>query len=233
MLVAAFLCGTMLAAANGQALFSSYNGNGVANGVPGGVTYFNVEGAAWDVTTLETYHWENGKGTPTVGAIHLFNTATGALIGSFPAVGLASGNVKNANWVARLNVLLEPGTYAVRDDSPATWSYNSVSQQHGGGFLYVGGAARTATCSNFHPDLIPFGGDGACGTRAVSLYRPDATPKFSATLDYSAGNPLLTWNSIAKTCSFYGGTLVLVDDQPWYYLYGNNPASHFAHVQCE
>jgi hypothetical protein len=241
------LCGALLGGtASGQVLFSSYNSAGVLNGVPRGITYFAVKGASSHITQLETYHWNSGKGTPTVGAIHLFNASTyGVLapIASFQAAGLAGqGGVRNANWVANTNITLQPGTYAVKDDSPSTWSYNSQSLSAGGGFLYVAGSmlspysgSGASNCNYFHPDFRPYGGDGPCGTSpVVSLYRPVPTPKFSVTLDYSAGSPLLTWAADAKICSLnYGGTLVLVDDQPYYYADGNSPGSRFAHAQCE
>lgn len=235
----AALCGFLLAAtAHGQVqLFSSYNPNGVLNGAPGGITYFNVLGDAWHVTQIETYHFNSGKGTATVGSIHLFNVSVpgGLPLGSFPAKGLNSGIVKNANWVANVSVYLQPGTYAVTDDSPGTWSYNSVSQNKGGGFLYVAGVTFPPSCSYFHPDLRPFGGDGPCGTTPVRIvYNPDPTPKFSDTLNYSAGSPLQLWVKDAQLCTYsYGGTLEVVDDRPTYYAAGNSPASHFAHVQCE
>jgi hypothetical protein len=131
-----------------------------------------------------------------------------------------------------VNVTVPPGTYTVIDTDRNTWSQNALSS--GAGFVRVTGTAPTAACAPAgparrgvpyggncrgcdHPDLTAYGGNGpfASGTN-VSLHRPVSQPpaKFIASL-----SPTTAVSSYEQQCTAQGGTLTLVDDEPWYYYF--------------
>ncbi len=79
------------------------------------------------ITRIDTYHWNDQKGTPP-GKIGIRG------VGLWQAKGWAGmHNTPNANWTVHPNIRLEPGIYAITDSDPATWSQNSGS----GGFGFV------------------------------------------------------------------------------------------------
>lgn len=84
------------------------------------------------ITQLQTYHWNNGKGTAQAGAIGI------AGIGFWQAVGAPGmNNAPNAEWIARPNLVLNPGTYVIMDSDPATWATNGNANNVG--FVVVRG----------------------------------------------------------------------------------------------
>ncbi|MBF0287397.1 MAG: WSC domain-containing protein [SAR324 cluster bacterium] len=84
------------------------------------------------ITRINTYHWNNGRGTSQPGQIGI----KGA--GSWQAKGSPGmRNTPNAEWQAFPNIQLNPGTYTIVDSDPATWSQNSGSQ--GLGFVAIYG----------------------------------------------------------------------------------------------
>src|SRR5205823_3960011 len=66
----------------------------------------------------------------------------------FITVGVSGqNNVANAAWVATPNVIVPAGTYTVVDSGPATWSFNSGSNNSG--FTRVWGFAVQASALSF------------------------------------------------------------------------------------
>ncbi|QDG76396.1 peptidoglycan-binding protein [Labrenzia sp. PHM005] len=84
------------------------------------------------ITQLQTYHWNNGTGTAQAGAIGI------AGIGFWQAVGAPGmNNAPNVEWIARPNLVLNPGTYVIIDSAPATWATNDNANNVG--FVVVRG----------------------------------------------------------------------------------------------
>jgi hypothetical protein len=234
-----------------------FNIFGVSNGGPNTNSGFIVTGNGWNVTQLVTYHWNNGLGTRTAGNISLYNASGSSLslIGTFPAIGEAGqGGVPNANWVANVpNKFLPAGIYRVTDSEPWTWSQNA--QSGGLGFLIVrgtvaaapsapstpstpstpsspaqpsvpyGGNCRGAGCT--HPNLRPYGGNGPYmfGAPTVSLHRSHA----GSFVFFDQLSPYTTFAAESQKCSsYYRGSLILLDDEPWYYYF----SGYWATVGC-
>ncbi len=84
-------------------------------------TTFTID-AAWQVTEIVTYHWNEGQGA-SPGTIGL-NTADGTVYGPWPAEGMEGSGVTNAAWVLHPNIIIPPGDYTVLDSDPTTWSQN-------------------------------------------------------------------------------------------------------------
>jgi hypothetical protein len=232
--------------ASAEELFHGYNNFGVLNG-PRNSTFFTVTGFGWNVNQIATYHYNNGRGTTSVGNIKIFFASNGALQGTYRAVGIASGNVPNANWIANTNQLLLPGTYRVSDDSVSTWSFNN--QSGGAGFVNIFGTRQTQpvntgganpavpgrpvaptptpipTVGMNHPDLRPWGGDGPVGT-TPSLFVNLPTPSNVKFIEQLA--PYTSAANEAARCGQMNGTFKVIRDQPWYYTI----AGFYAIVAC-
>lgn len=74
------------------------------------------------ITKINTYHWNNGNGTPSPGQIGI------RLQGSWQAKGLPGMyDTPNAEWWVYPNITLAPGTYTITDSDAATWSHNDGS----------------------------------------------------------------------------------------------------------
>ena len=113
---------------------------GYRNG--GSAPVFSTHGKAVCLTSITTYHWDDGNGAPP-GELGL--TAESGLLGGPGGLGpwhvsATSGqdNAPEVNW--RANVSLNPpvildGRYACSDSDPSTWSSNSSSG--GDGFCTV------------------------------------------------------------------------------------------------
>ncbi|MEZ5345083.1 MAG: tetratricopeptide repeat protein [Pyrinomonadaceae bacterium] len=113
------------------------NIGGVAN-KPTVPTRFTVRGS-YMVTFIQTYHWNNGRGTSRPGTIGLRHSS-GKLYGPWRASGQpGQGGVTNAYWQVRPNTVIPAGTYTVVDSDPVTWSQNT--QSGGRGFATVKGYA--------------------------------------------------------------------------------------------
>ncbi|GEM_PF-2364185 len=95
----------------------------------------------YTVTSLMTYHWNNGKGTQITGTISLLED--GVSMGTWTTVG-AEGMYSTPNacwWAYPANLTLKTGhTYTIIDSEPDTWSQNGGSG--GQGFFEVQGIAR-------------------------------------------------------------------------------------------
>src|SRR5207244_3032532 len=90
---------------------------------------FSTGGKAYCVTSIQTYHWNGGKGKApgTLGLKHVSGPAGFATVGPFTAVGSAGqNNAPNVNWQANVPTSPTPtvidGTYKCTDSDPATWS---------------------------------------------------------------------------------------------------------------
>lgn len=106
-------------------IFSNHNKNVVHN-LEFKTTTFQLTRPMF-ITRIETYHWNDQKGTPP-GKIGIRSVGVWQAKGS-PGMH----NTPNAYWTVFPNIRLEPGIYAITDSDPATWSQNSGS----GGFGFV------------------------------------------------------------------------------------------------
>lgn len=106
----------------------NFNGGGVVNN-PSAATTFTVAYSCL-ITTIQTYHWNNGRGAAT-GTIKLIHS-NGTVYGPWTATGIAgSGGVANAFWNVTPNTVIPAGTYTVVDSDKATWSCNAQSLNKG------------------------------------------------------------------------------------------------------
>jgi hypothetical protein len=106
--------------------WTNWNTDPVKNGPPQADATFTIT-APVILTSLETYHGNEGKDLDHVGTIGLVGT-DGTLYGPWEAQGYPGLTLnKNAHWVAKPDINLPAGTYTVKDSDPDTWSYNDVS----------------------------------------------------------------------------------------------------------
>ena len=114
--------------AQSNSILDSFNGGGVGNS-PSQPATFTVN-AAFVVTEIQTYHWNNGQGT-AVGRLALRDQG-GRVFGPWNAIGTpGQGGVPNAFWTVHPGLTLPPGTYTVVDSEPATWSTNAAAGNRG------------------------------------------------------------------------------------------------------
>lgn len=100
---------------------------GVANNGATKPTSFTIT-ESWLVTSIHTYHWNNGRGA-TPGTIGL-RASNGTIYGPWKAAGEpGQGGVANAFWVVNPNIVIPRDTYTVLDSDPSTWAQN---QETGG-----------------------------------------------------------------------------------------------------
>jgi len=100
------------------------------------------------VTKIETYHWNDQKGTSGPGKVGIRG------IGYWQAKGSPGMyNTPNAYWTVYPNIRLEPGSYSITDSDPATWSQNSGSG--GLGFVRIYGRSIEQVSSTPVPATIP------------------------------------------------------------------------------
>lgn len=86
-----------------------------------------------------TYHWNNAEGTTDPGTVSLVD-AEGNEYGPWQAEGQpGQGNVPNAVWEVRPDIILPAGTYTVLDSDPSTWSQN---EETGGAGMAWGSGTR-------------------------------------------------------------------------------------------
>lgn len=116
-----------------EKIFDNGNIYGVKNG-PEYETSFFLENKTL-ITRLQNYHYFNYGRLP--GTIGLMDSK-GKLYGPWQAYGITGqGNVPNAYWEIRPNVVLPAGIYRVIDSDVSTWSVNP--QSGGKGFTSVWG----------------------------------------------------------------------------------------------
>lgn len=83
------------------------------------------------VTSLQTYHWNNGQGDIPQGRFFLSDNQ-GKTYGSWAIqTSSGSGGAPDVDWSSTPSVAIPPGTYSVIDPNPGTWSYNSGSGNAG------------------------------------------------------------------------------------------------------
>ena len=120
-------------------LFNNTNPAGVLNG--GTSPEFSTNGAAYCVTRIQTYHWNNGLGAHpgSLGLTRVSGSGGVSQIGPDNAQSSSGqGNAPNVNWfvdVGTTHPAVINGTYRCVDSQPATWSQNGQSQ--GAGFCIV------------------------------------------------------------------------------------------------
>lgn len=87
-------------------------------------------GEAMVITTIQDYHWNNGRGARP-GTISLRDGA-GRTYGPWNALGSpGQGGVSNAYWTVSPNIKLGIGEYTIVDSDPSTWAQNSGSGRAG------------------------------------------------------------------------------------------------------
>jgi hypothetical protein len=136
-------------------VFDNSNGGGVLNG--GKPPTFDTQGKSYCLTSIVTYHWNNGKGKApgTVGLTSSTMSASATARGS-----AGQGGAPNVNWTgtfATTKPVLINGTYSCVDSDPTTWSQNPGSG--GKGFCTVYGVPAPASA----------GGSGGSGGTKVSV----------------------------------------------------------------
>ena len=116
-------------------IYTTGNIAGVLNG-PTQPTRFQLNEPTV-VTSLMSYHWNNGRGQPpgTVFLRHQDGTTYGGQASSAPG----QGGVPTAYWMVRPNVVLKSGIYTVIDSHPSTWAQNA--QSNGQGIVEVKGCS--------------------------------------------------------------------------------------------
>jgi len=98
----------------------------ILDGPPQADTTFTTPGPVI-LTSLETYHGNDGKDMDHVGSIGLVGEH-GTVYGPWDAQGYPGITLnKDAHWVARPSISLPAGTYSVKDSDPDTWSHNEAS----------------------------------------------------------------------------------------------------------
>jgi tetratricopeptide (TPR) repeat protein len=86
---------------------------------------------------IETYHWNNAKGSPP-GTISVQHT-DGTIYGPWNARSQpGQNNAPNVYWIVNTNTPIKAGTYTIIDSDPETWSQNVES--------YHTGFARVQCC---------------------------------------------------------------------------------------
>jgi hypothetical protein len=112
-------------------LFDNTNIYAVGNGPPTRPTQFTLD-AAYYVTGIWNYHWNNGRGVDPQGRTISVRHNDGTVYGPFRiSTSSGQGGAANVNWESLPNVLLPAGTYTVIDPDPATWSQNEQSENSG------------------------------------------------------------------------------------------------------
>lgn len=109
-------------------IFNNGNIGGVANG-PTQATAFTINQAHF-ITTIENYHWNNGRGAR--GGTIALRSSNGTVYGPWAVTTSGGqGGAPNVGWSCSPNVVIPPGTYTVIDSDPATWSHNPESGARG------------------------------------------------------------------------------------------------------
>lgn len=113
-----------------QTLIDTYNGGGVGNS-PTQRAILHLKVATF-ITQMQTYHYNQGRGTAAPGTLALVSQRDGKTYGPWSCNGApGQGGVANAFWTATPNVTLPPGDYIVVDSDPGTWSTNAQSGNRG------------------------------------------------------------------------------------------------------
>jgi N-acetylneuraminic acid mutarotase len=97
------------------------------------------------ITQVATYQYNGGNGAAP-GTISL-QLPGGQTFGPFTATGVAGQSGPNEAWVATPNVIVPAGTHIVIDSNPATWSYNTGSNNSG--FVREWGSAVNVSTLSF------------------------------------------------------------------------------------
>jgi len=109
-------------------LFNNTNIAGVSDS-PSLATTFIV-GRDAHVAQIITVHFNGGHGA-TTGTLWL-QSSNGRVYGPFLAQNVfGQFGVSSVNWIARVNLDLPAGTYAIVDSDPATWSTNILAGNRG------------------------------------------------------------------------------------------------------
>ncbi|HWB23345.1 MAG TPA: hypothetical protein VG652_10700 [Gaiellaceae bacterium] len=157
------------------------NTNGFAIGSGGTTPTFSTGGKAYCVTYIQTYHWNDGKGSPP-GRLGLRRVAGSAglpaLIGPLAAKASAGqNNAPKVNWhvgVPTAAPQVIDGSYSCTDSDPATWSANS--QSGGAGFCIVQGVPAVLAGSGGSGGGGPTGVVSPCPSANTIRLAADTTP---------------------------------------------------------
>ncbi|HWQ66599.1 MAG TPA: hypothetical protein VN372_06990 [Methanospirillum sp.] len=131
--------------------WTNWNMDTVQNGPPQADTTFTIQSPVL-LTSVETYHGNDGKDMDHVGTIGLTGT-DGTVYGPWEVQGYPGITLnKDAHWVTRPNIDLPAGTYVVKDSDPATWSFNEASGLSGFAGVNWKDAGITASTSGSEGD---------------------------------------------------------------------------------
>jgi hypothetical protein len=110
-------------------ILDNFNSGGVATNPTVAMT-FTIP-VSYLITTVQTYHWNYGRGTTTPGTIKLIHS-NGTVYGPWATTGSpGSGGVRNAFWTASPNMAIPSGTYTVVVSDNVSWSCNTQSGNKG------------------------------------------------------------------------------------------------------
>ena len=116
--------------------WGNWNTDNVINGPPPALPSFSLDKSV-SVIYMDSYHWNDGKGTDSPGTISLI-ADDGTVYGPISMEGKVASGAPNAIWYVELNpgdLVLPPGSYMVRDSNSDTWAGNSKSD--GAGFFGI------------------------------------------------------------------------------------------------
>ena len=168
-------------------LLDTSNGGGVQNGARS--PSFITRGKAYCLSSITTYHWNNGQGK-TPGKLGLSGSST---VGPVTAKGSSGqGGAPNVNWYVNFSTakpVVINGVYSCTDSDTATWSQNL--QSHGTGFCIVYGVAALKKAAAPAKKTAP------AKKKAPVKAKPAAKPKggkskLSIKASPDNGNPPLT-----------------------------------------
>jgi tetratricopeptide (TPR) repeat protein len=112
----------------GDLIFDNSNNDTVSNN-PDIRPQFKIDALKTKIRTIETYHWNEGRGSPP-GTISLKHS-DGTTYGPWNALAVSQGEVPNAYWRVNPDTDIKMGTYSIIDSNPETWSHNTGSNNAG------------------------------------------------------------------------------------------------------
>jgi len=166
-------------------IFNNWNTGAVANG--GTPPSFSTNGQTYCLDSLDTYHWNAGKGTIPGSIGLLFNNQS---IGTWTATGRsAQGDAPNVNWNAgpAPQVIVLNGTYTVADSAPSTWSQNAASNGFGFTQVWVKNAVKPGLTYTVTGRLLYNGAPRTPSTAPRFFLRNEGTGQ-------QVSGAVVTWN---------------------------------------
>jgi hypothetical protein len=153
------------------------------------------------ITYVDTYHWNDGKGTSVGGTISL-KKDDGTIYGPWKvSTKPGMGGVPNAWWIVYPNEVIPAGKYTVEDSDTATWSQNSGSK--GCGFSKIEGMTYVQTTVLPTPTPI-------LTSKPITTQMPTSTQlpiRTSVIPDRMGSTPTVTQTPRIVPCTNYWGPI--------------------------